>query len=102
MYQANFGSAAGSRKISRFARNDRFRVAVIPNPSAALRINSERDLAKLNNHRRASGGARPVILNSSGTIERMHSIQSESVTLANAIRFEFYRLRCEQLVLLCQ
>jgi hypothetical protein len=44
--------AAG--KISRRARNDRLRVAVIPNPSAAHRINSERDLADLNRHDNAA------------------------------------------------
>ena len=42
MVQFDFGSGAVSRKDSRFARNDRFRVAVIPNV--------ERDLAKPNHH----------------------------------------------------
>jgi hypothetical protein len=41
-------------KIPRCARNDRFRVAVIPDSSAALRINFERDLADLNRHHKAA------------------------------------------------
>jgi hypothetical protein len=44
--------AAG--KISRCPRNDRFKVAVIANPSAVLRINSERDLAGLNRRHNAA------------------------------------------------
>jgi hypothetical protein len=47
MVQFDLGLGAGSRKDLSLRSKDRFSVAVIPHPSAGLRIKSGRDIAKL-------------------------------------------------------